>query len=197
MIGLNQIGPADQRLEEKWHQRRIVFLRQCRIDGIEFRAIIRPQIGRREHPQQHRLDLALAQLGQDRIEVGAGLLRRQPAQHVVAAQADNHQHGRLRQAVQGKAQPLQPAGGGIARYPGIHDPRIDPARAQGCFEPGRIALPRLQPVARKQAVPQCDDLLFRTHDRDFGRGFCGAGQRRGCGRFTPCQRQHSEQKRPD
>ena len=49
--------------------------------------------------QQQGLDPPFAQLGQDRIEIGAGLGWRNPAQHIIAAQADDHQHRCLRLTV--------------------------------------------------------------------------------------------------
>ena len=70
-------------------------------------------------------------------------------------------------AAQGKGEPLQSTGRGVAGNPGIGDPGVDPPRAQGGFQLGGIAFAPPQAVAGEQAVTQRDNAHFAAHDRHF------------------------------
>ena len=106
-------------------------------------------------------------------EIGAGLIGLDAAQHVVAAQFEQHEIGLGILRVERECQPLPPRGAGVARDTGIDHPGIDPALAQRILELFGIAFFLFQPVAREQTIAKGKDAPFGPCDRDIcdRRGF--------------------------
>jgi hypothetical protein len=115
------------------------------------------------HAEEEDAGSGLLGTADDLPQVVLGLLERQAAEAVVAAEAD-HDHVRLL-----REQPVETgeaAGGRVAAHPGVDDPD----RMTGLLQPGldqdRIGLASFETQSRGQAVAQKDDeRLIRAGDR--------------------------------
>ena len=95
------------------------------------------------------------ELGENGVEIGFGLAGIQAAERVIGAELDDHHLGILGQ---GPVEPGEPAGRGVARNPAVQDPGIEALSPQGLLELGHETLSGRQPIARRQAVSQGEDL---------------------------------------
>ena len=161
-VGIRMHAVAKQKLrlrrdaiEEERIERQAVFARQLRVDRIERVGIIRPQIWGREHAHQENIDLTLPQLCDHFVQVGAGDRRRNPAQHVIGAELQNHQVGIVRHR---PVEALQAAGRCIARHTGARDHDIVTFPLQGLFKLFREGLSRRKAVTGHQTVAKCNDF---------------------------------------
>ena len=147
MIGLHQIGLADHWLKKERDEFGAVFPRERGIDRIEVRGVILPKVRRRQHAQHDHANAAIAERLQNLGQVLARLCRRQPPQHVVAAEADDREFRLYRLAVQREGKALQCGCRGVTRDAGIGDLRVDATSAKGGLQPGGVALAIVQAIA--------------------------------------------------
>ena len=136
-------------------------------------AIVGAQVGRRAHAGQQHREAAPAELGEDGVQIARGLLRRQPAQHVVGTQLDDDQVGRAGQAAQPPAQPREALARRVARHASVADRRGHPRPAQRRLELDGEALSGRQAVPFRQAVAE------RPDQRAIGSGTGRPGEQRG------------------
>jgi len=137
--------------------------------------VVLAEVGRGHHGGHGGRDTAPLQLVQHGLEVGAGLRRTKAPQHVVGAQADDHEVRLARQAVEGEGHPGEACGGGVPRDAGVDHPRPDALLRQGPLQGGREALRGLEAVAGEQAVAKGHDKgAFEARLRQ-GRLLCPGG----------------------
>jgi hypothetical protein len=147
-------------VHEEGVERRTMGPGERREDRVEFRDIGAAEAGAGAHAGDEDPDVAAVELGQDRVEVGAGNRGIKGAQHVVGTKFDDDQVGLARQAVEGPAEPRLAARGGVARNPAVGDGRGDAVAAQACLELGHETEPGREVVSRGQAVPKGEDKRF-------------------------------------
>ena len=104
-----------------------MLLREVGEDLVEVVGVVVAPVGRRQHPREQHLDVALPQGGDDLLEVGARHLRVDAAQRIVGAEFEDHDIGLV-----GKrpGEPGDAAGGGVTGDAGIDDPRRNPLLCQ-------------------------------------------------------------------
>ena len=160
---------AQHPIQHERVKRGVIFVRQIRKDGVERSGIIGPHIGRREHAGQHNRDTARLGFAQDRVQIVARFLRRQPAQHVVAAKSDQHQVRLARQPVEREGQPGAPRRRRVARHAGIHHLRLEAAVGQRARHPRRQPLSLVQIIAGIETVAKRHDQFAVGRWRRPGR----------------------------
>ena len=166
-VVLHQIKFRGCAFKKERIEQRVVFGRQFRINGLECRAVIGAEIGRRAYAAQEHGEVPLAQAMQQPIERVARDLRSQPAQHIVGAKLDDYGIGPIRHR---PFEPRQTTGSRIAGDAGIGDLGGDTLGGERCLQPRcKAVLGRQAETSRKRIAQRHDlDRLLRICRRNSG-----------------------------
>ena len=131
-VRLVQDRHAAHAFEQEGDEGDVQLLRDARIDRREAAGVVGAVVGRDLHAEEEDAGAGCAGAAEDLAQVPLGLLERQAAQAVVAAEPHHHQVGMLAEQ---PAEAGEAAGRGVAAHPGV-DTRIG---VPSCREPLAIS----------------------------------------------------------
>ncbi len=157
-IGLVEIGPRRDAVEEEGIEQRSIFGGEIGVDRVEGIGVVGAHIGRRLHAGEKHGNVPLLEPGKDAVERVACHRRADAAKRIVGAELEDDRVGILADR---PVDPGEPVAGGVARDTGIGHGYVVAAIAQGSLQlrgervrrdQGRSPRSGCRPARRSEAV---------------------------------------------
>ena len=196
-VGLVQLRPGGDVLEQEGNERGIEAPGDARMDRVEGLGVVAAEIRRRAHAGNQEADVGMSRSRafEDRGEVGLERRGGLAAKHVVGAELDDEDGDRQAQQ---PVESAQAARRRIARDARVDDAKVEADCIDARLDPRGIGLALGQSVARREARPEEHDRGARVD----GRSGSGRLRRRSAccrriGRRVGCRAVHRREQTED
>ena len=153
-VRLVEGGHGGHTIQQEGVEERPVPGGKLRVEDVETRAVVPPEVGWRHHPGEEHREAALGERAEKPIQVRPGERRVDRPQRIVRPERHDDRVGAVRQR---PFEPCESPGRGIARDAGVDHPHIEVPNAERRFQLRGKGIAGGEPLARGEAVAEHED----------------------------------------